>query len=177
MKTFYSTYCSTQITPFYIFSKIRIWFISANYLVLMQMHIPYALHYKPWLVYFLPHFSLRFIRIVERLVLETIYVLNTEILQFLSLKSAVYNQEWVIMHTVAKILNLWLRNKVSKYYPNFSSNVLKNLNGGNKCRRWCSQDEIYAIVAETQHAKCCIRLTNISKNFTQEHFLYGNGHK
>ena len=31
--------------------------------------------------------------IVERLVLQTIYVLNKEILQFLSLKSAVYNQE------------------------------------------------------------------------------------
>ena len=48
-------------------------------------------------------------------------------------------------------------------------NVLKNLNGGNKCRRWCSQDEIYAIVAETQHAKCCIRLRNVFKNFTHEH--------
>ena len=32
--------------------------------------------------------------IVERLVLQTIYVPNKEILQFLDLKSAVYNQEW-----------------------------------------------------------------------------------
>ena len=31
--------------------------------------------------------------IVEQLVLPTIYVLNKEILQFLGLKSAVYNQE------------------------------------------------------------------------------------
>ena len=31
--------------------------------------------------------------IVERLVLETIYVLNKQILQFFSLKSAVYNWE------------------------------------------------------------------------------------
>ena len=30
----------------------------------------YACHYKPWLIYFLPHFSL----------LEAIYVLNKEIL-------------------------------------------------------------------------------------------------
>ena len=35
--------------------------------------------------------------IVERLVLQTIYVLNKEILQFLGLKSAVYDQEQVIM--------------------------------------------------------------------------------
>ena len=34
------------------------------------------------------------IYIVERLVLQTIYVLKKEIFQFLSLKSAVYNQEW-----------------------------------------------------------------------------------
>ena len=35
--------------------------------------------------------------IVERLVLQTIHVLNKKILQFLSLKSAVYNQERIIM--------------------------------------------------------------------------------
>ena len=32
--------------------------------------------------------------IVEQLVLQTIYVLNKEILQFLGLKFAVYNQDW-----------------------------------------------------------------------------------
>ena len=32
--------------------------------------------------------------ILERLVLQTIHVLNKEILQFLCLKSAVYNGEW-----------------------------------------------------------------------------------
>ena len=41
--------------------------------------------YKPWLVYFLPHFSLGFIW--ESI--TTIYVLNKEILQFLDLESAV----------------------------------------------------------------------------------------
>ena len=30
----------------------------------------------------------------ERLILQTIYVLNKKILQFLSVKSAVYNPEW-----------------------------------------------------------------------------------
>ena len=37
------------------------------------------------------------IYIVERLVLQTIYVLNKVILQFLGLKSAVYNLERVIL--------------------------------------------------------------------------------
>ena len=38
--------------------------------------------------------------------LQTIYVLNNEILQFLGLKSAVYNQERVIMaHTVCTIFS------------------------------------------------------------------------
>ena len=41
--------------------------------------------------------------IVERLVLQTIYVLNKEILQFLELKSVVYNQERVIMARVQYI--------------------------------------------------------------------------
>ena len=43
-----------------------------------------------WFVYFLPHFSLRFI-------FQTIYVLKTEILHFLSLKSAVYTQERLLI--------------------------------------------------------------------------------
>ena len=38
------------------------------------------------------HFGLYF-DIVERLILQTIYVINKEILQFLGLKSAVHNQE------------------------------------------------------------------------------------
>ena len=40
---------------------------------------------------FTPIFSA--VYFVERLILQTIYVLNKEILQFLGLKSAVYNQE------------------------------------------------------------------------------------
>ena len=42
-------------------------------------------------LYILTHFSMR-------LILQTIYVLNKEIFQFLGLKYAVYNQEQVIMH-------------------------------------------------------------------------------
>ena len=59
----------------------------------------YASHYKPRLVYFLPQFFTA-VYIVERLVLQTIYVVNKEILQFLSLKSAVHNQERFIMARV-----------------------------------------------------------------------------
>ena len=59
--------------------------------------IPYAHHYKPRLVYFFTPFFTA-VYILQRLVSQTIYVLlNEEILQFLSLKSAVYNQERVIM--------------------------------------------------------------------------------
>ena len=42
-------------------------------------------------IFFTPFFTE--VYIVERLVLQTIYVLNKEILQFLSLKSASYNRE------------------------------------------------------------------------------------
>ena len=50
--------------------------------------IPYARHYKPWLIFFFTQFSLQL-----RLILQTIYVLKTEILHFLSLKSAAYKRE------------------------------------------------------------------------------------
>ena len=55
---------------------------------MLPFRIPYARHYKPRLVFFFTHFSLRL-----RLVLQTIYVLKTEILHFLRLKSAAYKQE------------------------------------------------------------------------------------
>ena len=51
-------------------------------------YVPYARHYKPRLVFFFTQFSLWL-----RLMLQTSYVLKTEILQFLSLKSAAYKQE------------------------------------------------------------------------------------
>ena len=58
----------------------------------LKIKIPYVRHYNPRFVYFLhPFFTA--VYIVERLVLQTIYVLNKEILQFLGLKSSVYNQE------------------------------------------------------------------------------------
>ena len=50
------------------------------------------LHYNPRFVYFFTPFFTE-VDIVERLVLQTSYVLNKEILQFLGLKSAVYNWE------------------------------------------------------------------------------------
>ena len=52
------------------------------------LRIPYARHYKPRLVIFFTQFSLQL-----RLILQTIYVLKTEILHFLSLKSAAYKRE------------------------------------------------------------------------------------
>ena len=57
--------------------------------------LPYARHYNPWFVHFFTPFFTTYI--VERLVLQIIYELNIKILQFLGLKSAVYNQERVIM--------------------------------------------------------------------------------
>ena len=50
--------------------------------------LPYARHYKPRFVFFFTQFSLQL-----RLILQTIYVLKTEILHFLSLKSAAYKRE------------------------------------------------------------------------------------
>ena len=55
-----------------------------------KFQIQYAHHYKQRLLYFLPHVSLWFIINSGYLILETIYVVNKEILQK---KSAVYNQE------------------------------------------------------------------------------------
>ena len=46
-------------------------------------------------IFFTPFFTA--VYIVERLVLQTIYVLDKEILQFLDLKSVVYNRERIIM--------------------------------------------------------------------------------
>ena len=40
------------------------------------------------------------VNIVEQLILQTIYVINKDILQFLDLKSMIDNQEWVIMACV-----------------------------------------------------------------------------
>ena len=60
-----------------------------------KSNIPYARHYNPRFVLFLPHisFSLKFI-------LQTIYVLKTKILYFLSLKSAVYIGSLFLMKSV-----------------------------------------------------------------------------
>ena len=42
--------------------KTKNWAIWQNFSVWMiKFQLPYASHYKPWLVYFLPHFSLRII--------------------------------------------------------------------------------------------------------------------
>ena len=51
-------------------------------------NIPYAHHFNPRIVYFWPPFHIE-----EQFILQTVYGLKTEILHFLSLKSAVYIQE------------------------------------------------------------------------------------
>ena len=48
-------------------------FASANMVPYTEKVIPYARHYKPRIVYFLPHFS-HAVYIAERLILQTIYV-------------------------------------------------------------------------------------------------------
>ena len=60
---------------------------SENYKNLTS-ELPYARHYKPRLVFFFTQFSIQL-----RLILQTIYVLKTEILHFLSQKSAAYKRE------------------------------------------------------------------------------------
>ena len=60
--------------------------------LLSKNQLPYTRYYKTWLVYFCPIFF-TVVYIVERLVLQIIYELNKEILQFLDLKSRVCNQE------------------------------------------------------------------------------------
>ena len=55
-------------------------------------NVPYAHHYNPRFVYFLPPFDIE-----EQFILQTIYVLKTEILHFLSLKSAVYTRERLLI--------------------------------------------------------------------------------
>ena len=65
---------------------LGIWFLGIRYsrLVSITVHAPY----KPRLVFFFTQFSIQL-----RLILQTIYVLKTEILHFLSLKSAAYKRE------------------------------------------------------------------------------------
>ena len=55
-----------------------------------------ARHYKPQLLYF---FTTLFTAVYNQvwLILQTIYALNKEILKFLGLESAVYNQEQVLV--------------------------------------------------------------------------------
>ena len=57
-----------------------------------QNLLPYTPHYNPRFVYFFTPFFIA-VYIVEWLVLQTIYVLNKEILQCLGLKSEVYNSD------------------------------------------------------------------------------------
>ena len=70
-----------------IFSKFFPYRVNENHGQLLA-RIPYARHYNPRFVYFLPHFYIE-----VRFILQTTYVLKMDILHFLSLKSAVYNWE------------------------------------------------------------------------------------
>ena len=67
--------------------------------------VPYACHNKPRLVFFPAFFTA--VYIVERLVLQTIYILNKEILQFLGLKFAVYNRERFQINGARKLCILY----------------------------------------------------------------------
>ena len=75
------------------------------------LHILYVRHYNRRFVYSLPHFwfSLQFI-------LQTIYVLKTEILHFSSLKSAVYTQERVIVVRVWYICIIFVNSNLHHLY-------------------------------------------------------------
>ena len=64
-------------------------FLAGNGDFCLTGTVTHARHYNPRLVFFYLIFTA--VYIVEWLVLQTIYVLNKEILQFLGLKSAVYN--------------------------------------------------------------------------------------
>ena len=71
--------------------------------------LPYTRHYKPRLVFFFTQFSIQL-----RLILQTIYVLKTEILHFLSIKSAAYKRERLQIES-----GLWWRAYgTSKYWQN-----------------------------------------------------------
>ena len=71
--------------------ELSYWLAYFAYLILIRKEIPTTYRTRAIInrgFLFLPHFSLQFY-IVEWLVLQTIYVLNKKILQFLGLKSKV----------------------------------------------------------------------------------------
>ena len=77
--------------------------------IFKKIHIPYACHYNPRFVYFFtPFFPAVYIE--ERFILQTIYVLKTEILHFFKTKirglytRAVTDQERVIVARVRYVL-------------------------------------------------------------------------
>ena len=92
-----------------------------------MIYIPYARHYNPRFVYFLPHvwFSLWFI-------LQTIYVLKTEILHLLSLKSAVYNRELFQIQS-----GLWWRAYSTCTWPWFQ--YLQKINSNTQWGGWLAK--------------------------------------
>ena len=64
-------------------------------LIFIMLHAEVS-HYKPRLVYFFtPFFTAVYIE--ERFILQTFYLLKTEILHFLSLKSTVYTRERLLI--------------------------------------------------------------------------------
>ena len=58
----------------------------------IQFDISYASHYNPRFVYFLPHFYFE-----VRFILQTTYELKMKIVHFLSLESAVYTRERLLI--------------------------------------------------------------------------------
>ena len=77
------------------YSEILILETEKEYEITYKDSIQYARQYKPRLIFYFTQFSLQL-----RLILQTIYVLKAEILQFLSLKSAAYKRERPMMARV-----------------------------------------------------------------------------
>ena len=75
----------SQISQVHIVQNMKIHSGTKKLLYLLHFHLPYARHYNPRFVYFLPHFLVQ-----ERLILQTILVHKQG---KLGLKSAVYKQE------------------------------------------------------------------------------------
>ena len=116
--------------------KMQVWFVINAFkkyfnILGIEEGLPYARHYKPRLVFFFTQFSLQL-----RLILKTIYVLKTEILHFLSLKSAAYKWERLQIKS-----GLWWR-----AYGNKNTLVDLLSSVGSKLRRMLPQKSFHPIV-------------------------------
>ena len=122
---------------------LLIYGIQERFVINIKNTIPYEHHYKPRLVFFLPPFF-TVVNIVEWLVLQKIYVLNMEILQFLSLKSAIHNQDCF------------------KSKPDYDGAFMLERNR-NKQKYWCKWHIIRRICDSSKQLKFSIKNTVAQK--------------